>query len=184
MVRFPSWSSIALVSILTLNSGAAMSKGIENVSISDISVKTESVKMANIFQTIQRVNQTVNTVNQINLREERRQQAEQRKQQREIARKEALEKRRLEAERRRQYLESLSPEQRQAYIKKQRAAQAKRDEVAAQLLLMIFSSGSGSTQQDNGRYFTCSAGSDSNGGDILYKVYVRAGESRPNSGCN
>jgi hypothetical protein len=126
-----------------------MSKGIENVSISDISVKTEPVKMANIFQTIQRVNQTVNTVNQINLREERRQQAEQRKQQREIARKEALEKRRLEAERRRQYFESLSPEQRQAYIKEQRAAQARQAE-AALSLWKLFSNNSRLNQQDDG----------------------------------
>ena len=149
MVRFPSWLSIALVSILTLNSGAAMSKGIENSSISDTSVKPESVKMANIFQTIQDINQMVNTVNQVKLQEERRQQAEQRKQQREIARTEALEKRRLEAERRRQYFESLSPEQQQAYIKEQRAAQARQAE-AALSLWKLFSNNSRSNQQDDG----------------------------------
>lgn len=148
MIHVRSWSSIALVSILTLNSGAALSKRIENVPISDASVQTEPVKMANIFRTIQRINQTAN---QERLREERRQQAEERKRQQEIARQEALEKRRLEAERRRQYFESLSPEQKQAYIKEQRAAQARRDEAAAAILMMIFSNSSSSNQQDDDR---------------------------------
>jgi hypothetical protein len=151
MIRVRSWSSIALVSILTLNSGAALSKGIENTPISDVSVQTEPVKMANIFRTIQRINQTAN---QERLREERRQQAEEWKRQREIARKEALEKRRLEAERRRQYFESLSPEQQQAYIEKQQAEQARRVEAAASLFTIMRSlSNSSSNQQDDGR--TC-----------------------------
>jgi hypothetical protein len=67
-------SSIALVSILTFNSGAALSKGIEQqVPVSSSSSQTEPVKMANIFRTIRRINQTAN---QERLREERRQQAE------------------------------------------------------------------------------------------------------------
>jgi hypothetical protein len=118
-------SSIALVSVLTFNSGASLSKGIEQqVPVSNSSSETEPVKMANIFNTIQRINQTAN---QNKLREERRQQAEERKRQRETARQEALEKRRLEEERRRQYFESLSPEQQQAYIKEQRSAQSRRN---------------------------------------------------------
>jgi hypothetical protein len=49
-----SLSSIALVSILTFNSGAALSKGIEQqVPISSSSNQTEPLKMANIFRTIQ-----------------------------------------------------------------------------------------------------------------------------------
>lgn len=150
-MRCIGWSSVALVSILTFNSGVALSKGIEQqvpVSSSNSSSQTEPVKMANIFNTIQRINQTAN---QNKLREERRQQAEERKRQQEIARQEALEKRRLEVERRRQYFESLSPEQKQAYIKEQRAAQARRDEAAAAILMMIFSNSSSSNQQDDDR---------------------------------
>lgn len=161
-------SSIALVSILTFNSGAALSKGIEQqVPVSSSSSQTEPVKMANIFRTIQRINQTAN---QERLREERRQQAEEWKRQREIARQEALEKRRLEAERRRQYFESLTPEQQQAYIKEQRAAQARRDEAAASLLLMLFSNSSSSNQQDGDR--RCS--NLDNLGDTMTASYARS----------
>lgn len=100
-------SSVALVSFLSVNSGVAMSKGIEQVANPTLSAQTQPVVMANIFQTIQKVIQTGEQVNQIRLQEQRKQEAEQRRQELEAARREATEKRRLEAEQQRQFVKQV-----------------------------------------------------------------------------
>ncbi len=61
----------------------------------------------------------------------------------EAARRAAVEKRRLEAERRRQYFESLSPEQQQAYIKKQQEIRRKQTEFITDIFLKGISEPSG-----------------------------------------
>ncbi len=75
------------------------------------------------------------------LEKERQERLEaQKKRQAEVeeARKKATEQQRLEADRRQKYFESLSPEQKKAYIAEQRAQQKKANEVAAGLFLMVF----------------------------------------------
>lgn len=177
-------SGAALVSFLSIHSGVAMSKVPEQVPKqvpnATSPAQTQPMIIANPFKVIQDAVRTVDTINQIRLREQHRQEAERRRQELEAARREATEQQRLEAEQRRQYFESLSPEEKEAYLTEQRARRAQQaDKTAALLLLMLgaFSGGSGSTQQDNGRYVTCSDTS----GD--YQVYVRAGESLPDSTC-
>lgn len=79
------------------------------------------------------------------LERERRERLEAQKQ-REVelaaARQAATEQQRIEADRRRQYFESLSPEQKQAYIAEQRAQQQRANEVAAKLFMMVIDSAS------------------------------------------
>lgn len=175
-------SSITLVSCLCVSSGTAVAKVTGKVSNPTSSAQTEPMIIANPFRTIRETIRTVDQVNQIRLREQRRQEAERRRQQLEAARREATEQQRLEAERRRQYFESLSPEQKEAYLAEQRARRAQQAEKEAALLLLMVGAfsgglGSGAGQQDGGRYVMCE---DSNG---LYNVYVRAGESLPDSTC-
>lgn len=150
-----------------------MSKVAEQVSNTTPSTQTQPIIIANPFRIFQDAVQTIDTVNQIILQEQRRQQLE-------AARREVTEQQRLEAEQRRQYFESLSPEEKEAYLSEQRARQAQQaDQTAALLLLMLgtFSGGSGSTSQDEGRYVTCA---DAGG---YYEVYVGPGESPPDSTC-
>lgn len=133
--------SVALVSSLSINSGVAMGRGIEQVPNPNSSDQTEPLIMADFFRDIRRVIQTVDQVNQIRLQEQRRQELE-------AARQAATEQQRLEAERRRQYFESLSPEQKETFLAEQRARQAEQADRAAALLLMMLSiGGSGSTEQ-------------------------------------
>lgn len=139
-------SNVALVSFLSVNSGVAMGKGIEQVPSPTSSAPTQPVVMANLFRDIQKAVQTVEQVNQIRLREQRRQEAERRRQELETARREATEQQRLEAERRQQYFESLSPAEKEAYLAEQRARRAQADKAAALLLLMLFSGGAGDSE--------------------------------------
>ena len=179
-------SSVALVSCLSANSGDAVARAIEQSSNPISPVQIESVLIAGFFddlgeavQTIRQGAQVVNSVNSFLEQENRRRELE-------AAREAASEQERLEAERRQQYFESLSPEERQAYIEEQRAreeAQGERAALLFRLMLPLMFGGSGSNQEDNGRYVTCSSGTDPNGGDQVYQVYVRAGESPPSSSC-
>lgn len=175
-------SCVAIVSSLGINSGAAVARATEQASNSTSPVRSESVLIAGLFDDIQEAIGTVEQGRQIldtvtTIVDQENQRREQ-----EAAREAAIEQERLEAERRRQYFESLSPEQRQAYIEEQRARQAQQDQAAMFLIEMLFG-GSGSTQEEGGRSFTCSQGTDPNGGDLLYQVYVQAGESPPDSSC-
>ena len=68
----------------------------------------------------------------------------------EAARKAATERQLQEAERRRQYFESLSPEQKQAYLKQQQALRQKQTEANLMLLgvgLSLFMNGGANSQQ-------------------------------------
>jgi thiol:disulfide interchange protein len=154
-------SGIALVSVLTLNSGVAMARGLDQAPTPTSSAQAEPLQaeplmMANnIFRRMIRFPRPVNQTNQAIIREQRRQEYERRKQERmqayelrkqelEVARREATEQQRLEAERRQQYFESLSPEQKQAYLAEQRARREQADKVAA-LFIMMFLGGIGSS---------------------------------------
>ena len=128
--------------------------------------------IANPFRKIREGIRTIDQVNQIRLREQRRQEQE-------AAQREAAEQRRLEAERQRRYFESLSPEQQQAYLAQQKQRELETMNRMLGLGFMLFggaSNGAGTNQQDGGRYFTCTAGG-------VASVYVRAGESPPDSSC-
>ncbi|MBD2327231.1 hypothetical protein [Alkalinema sp. FACHB-956] len=106
---------------------------------------------------------------------------EQRQKELEAARQAATEEQRLEAERRRQHFESLSPEDKKAYLAEQEARRIQANDRAAALfgLMSIFLiGGSGSSQQAGDRYVTCwEYGPD--GSNRPYEVRVKAGEPRP-----
>lgn len=110
-----------------------------------------------------RIPDVIRTIDQgldIKEQEQRRQEERERRQQLELERRErveaqkqrevelaaarqaATEQQRIEADRRRQYFESLSPEQKQAYIAEQRAQQQRANEVAAKLFMMVIDSAS------------------------------------------
>jgi hypothetical protein len=140
--------SIALASFLSINSGVAMGRGIEQVPNPTSSDQTEPMIMADFFRDIQRTIQTIDQVNQIRLREERRQELE-------AARQAATEQQRLETERRRQYFESLSPEQKEAFLAEQRARREQADQSAALFLMMLFQGSSDSASgSEDGRTST------------------------------
>jgi hypothetical protein len=107
-----------------------VAKVTEQVSNPTSFAQTEPVIIANPFRTIRETIRTVDQVNQIRLREQRRQELE-------AAQRQATEQERLEAERRRQYFESLSPEEKKAYLAQQQAMQAKRDQAATIFLLGV-----------------------------------------------
>lgn len=136
-------SSVALMSLLTVNPVVAMGKVTEQVPNPTLSAQTEPILMANIFGDIMRYVQPVRQINKIRLQEQRRQKAERRQQELKIARQQATEQQRLEAEQRQQYFESLSPEQKEAYLAEQRVRREQADKVAALLLLMLLSGGTG-----------------------------------------
>jgi hypothetical protein len=159
-------SSVALVSFLSVNSGVAMSKVPEQVPNSTSSAQTEPMIIANPLRIIREGVRTVDQINQIRLREQRRQEQE-------AAQRQAAEQRRLEAERQQRYFESLSPEQQQAYLAEQKQREMERT-ILMLRLLGGSSNGGDIDQQDGGRYVTCTAGG-------LAQVYVRAGESPPDS---
>lgn len=73
--------------------------------------------------------------------EQQRQQAQERRQRYEERQQRIAEQHRLEAERRRRYFESLSPEQQQAYLARQRALRQQADQAAALFWIWILSNG-------------------------------------------
>lgn len=86
------------------------------------------------------------------LRERKAYEAQRKRMQKEYeaARKAATERQLQEAERRRQYFESLSPEQKQAYLKQQQALRQKQTEANLMLLgvgLSLFMNGGANSQQ-------------------------------------
>jgi hypothetical protein len=169
-------SGITLVSILTLKSGVAMARGLDQAPTPVSSAQAESLQaeplmMANIFRRFIRLPRPVNQLNRIIIREQQKQESERRQQERlrayelrkqelEVARREATEQQRLEAEQRQQYFESLSPEEKEKYLAEQRARREQSDKAAALVLLMIFSGAfgsgdSGSNQSGPEQYDPC-----------------------------
>ncbi len=145
-----SLSSIALLSCLSINSGAAVAKMTEQISNPISTGQTEPVMIAGFFnilqdgvQTIQQVDQAIDAVDSIIEREKRRKELE-------AARQAATEQQRLEAQRRQQYFESLSPQEQKAYMAEQRAMQAQHDAVATLFILGLMSlmSGESSSQPE------------------------------------
>ena len=143
-------SGFALVSLLSFQSGAAMSKVPEQVPSRTSSAQTQPVIIAgNPFKIFQDAAQTVDQVNKIRLREKRRREEKRRRKKLEAARKK-------EAERRRQYLESLSPEERQVYEIIEKAKRDLRHQPIADFLgsgFGITPKGTTQTPQDLDREF-------------------------------
>jgi FtsZ-interacting cell division protein ZipA len=158
-------SSVFLASCLTLNSTAVMSKGIEDLPLQTSSAETEQpliMAQLKLPKFIRDTSRTIKRLEQMRAqqrrreellrrrqewearREERRAEFLRRQQELEVARREATEQQRLEAERRQQYFESLSPEQKQAYLAEQRARREQADKAAALLLMTLFAGGFGS----------------------------------------
>jgi hypothetical protein len=158
-------SGLALASVLTLNSGVAMARGLDQEPTPVSSAQAEPLQaeplmMANIFRRFIRIPRPVNQINQIIIREQRKQEYERRQQERlrayelrkqelEVARREATEQQRLEAEQRQRYFESLSPEEKQAYLAEQRARREQADKTAALFMMMLFGGGSGSSDSES-----------------------------------
>ncbi len=159
-------SGFALVSFLSFQSGAAMSKVPEQAPSTTSSAQTQPVIIAgNPFKVFQDAAQTVDQVNKIRLREKRRREEKRRRKKLEAARKK-------DAERRRQYFESLSPEEQKAYLAQQEAKQAQANTAAALFMMMLFTGGSGNSGgSDEGvRQYDCVVGYDSNG--VAQHAYV------------
>jgi hypothetical protein len=168
-------SSIALVSCLTyasfgtFNSAAAISKGTEDLPSQASSTQAEPVAIAQLKlpSVIRGATRTVKQLERIRAqqkrraeflrrkqeweakREDRKAEILRRQQELEVARRDATEQQRLEAERRQQYFESLSPEQKEAYLAEQRARREQADKVAALVMMMIFAGGFGSSDSES-----------------------------------
>lgn len=191
-MKFIRLSSIVLVSVLTLNSGVAMSKGLDQTpgptsSAQTEPLQTEPLMMANIFRRFIRIPRPVNQINQIIIREQRKQEYERRQQERlrayelrkqelEVARREATEQQRLEAEQRQKYFESLSPEEKQTYLAEQRARREQADKTASLFLLMLL----------GGAFGLGDSSGASGTPDMEYPCFdvkQADGSSRPSTGC-
>lgn len=153
-------SSAILLACLGITSESALAKATEQAPDSTSSSQTNTVQVAGFFDslqdvvnTIRQVNQVVDSVNSIVEQENNRRELE-------AAQRAASEQERLEAEHRQQYFESLSPEQRQAYIQEQKSRQNQNDQVANLFLLMMFSSMMGGPSN--------ASASDGSSNDICY----------------
>jgi hypothetical protein len=195
-----SLSGVALVSFLSFQPGVAMSKVVEQVQNPTQSTQTIAVDPLRIIERErrrlereqrkwEREQRNEFRRQQRELRRLKRQQElerlEQRQKELEAARQAATEEQRLEAERRRQHFESLSPEDKKAYLAEQKARRIQANDQVAKLLglMLMFTGGSGSSQQEGGRYVTCwEYGSD--GSNKPFQVYVKAGERPPSSNCD
>ena len=164
-------SSIALISLLSTTPCFALNRSSSNLPNQSLSNQPEATKLAGFFDSADKL---LNTVERERRRQERREARERARREREerrkarerarqerleaarkrreeyeAARKAATERQRLEAERRRQYFESLSPEEKKAYLAQQYA----RQEAAAKLLILMLGasmsdSGSGTSSTD------------------------------------
>ncbi|MGB3310490.1 MAG: hypothetical protein WBG32_06475 [Nodosilinea sp.] len=139
-------SGLLAASIVGATPGFAATE-VPTHAVTDLS---EPVMVANLGNVLRDINRGAQQVQQEIQRQQRQQQrrdqeaARQRQQQeQESARQAAAEQRRLEAERQRQYFESLTPEQQQAYIAEQRARQAAQAGVMAELFILLVGSGDG-----------------------------------------
>ena len=165
-MKFIRLSSVVLMSVLTLNSGVAMSKGVDQTPGPTSSVQTEPLQtepliMANIFFDLRNPFQTIIRVLTSEERRKAREQKvqelkqarERERQQLEVARREATEQQRLEAEQRQKYFESLSPEEKKAYLAEQRARREQADQTASLFLLMLLGGafGSGDSGSDQSK---------------------------------
>lgn len=154
-----SLSSIALVSLSSvapcLAANQVRSRS-SNQSLPNAAKTTQMAQFGGLGGVLRTIDQGLDINEQEKRRQEeraRREQLEKERQerveaqkQREVelaaARQAATEQQRIEADRRRQYFESLSPEQKQAYIAEQRAQQQRANEVAAKLFMMVIDSAS------------------------------------------
>lgn len=195
MECFRGLSGVALVSFLSFQPGVAMSKVVEQVPNPTQSTQTIAVDPLRIIEREQRRlereqrkrEREERAERQRQERErrrlERQQELERRQRELEAAKKVATEEQRLEAARRRQHFESLSPEAKKAYLAEQEAQRVQANKAAALFLLMLFAGGSGTNQQEGGRYVTCwEYGAD--GSNRPFQVYVKAGERPPSSNCD
>jgi membrane protein involved in colicin uptake len=151
-----SWSSIALVSLCSVAPCLAANQARSRSSDQSLSSATKTTQVAQFGGILRTIDQGLEIKEREQRRQEeraRREQLEKERQerleaqkQREVelaaARQAATEQQRIEADRRRQYFESLSPEQKQAYIAEQRAQQQRANEVAAKLFMMVIDSAS------------------------------------------
>ncbi|TVP65881.1 MAG: hypothetical protein EA342_13315 [Leptolyngbya sp. LCM1.Bin17] len=117
----------------------------------------EPVMVANLGNILRDVNRGAQQVQQEIQRQQREQERREReaarqrqRQEQEAARQAATERRRLEAERQRQYFESLTPEQQQAYLAEQRARQAAQAEAAARIMWWFLENGDSSGNSSMG----------------------------------
>jgi HD superfamily phosphohydrolase len=184
-------SCLTYVSCGTFNSAVAMSKGTEDVPIQTSSTQAMPVTIAQLKlpSVIRDATRTVNQLEQIRAqqrrraellrrrqeweakREERKAEILRRQQELEVARREATEQQRLEAERRQQYFESLSPEQKEAYLAEQRARREQADKAASLLLMMLFAGGSGSASNSGDDEIRCSYSPNTfNNGNRFYET--------------
>lgn len=157
--------SIAVFSLVNISPSIATITSRNQVSNSPKSIQAElkTIKIAQfggVFNTIKKGQDVIERqrrMEESQLRREeareRREEAEQRRQERleaakkrreeyEAAKKAATEKQRLEAERRREYYESLSPEEKKAYIAKQQEIQRQQWSVVGNLFRLYMESSS------------------------------------------
>ena len=158
-MKFIRLSSVVLISVLTLNSGVAMSRGLDQTHSSTSDSKTESLQIepliiSNIFFDLRN---PVRTIRNGLSREQRRQARERRRQELEVARREATEQQRLEAEQRQKYFESLSPEEKEKYLVEQRARREQADKAAALFIMMLFAGVSGSSGGESDDKVLCNS---------------------------
>ncbi|KST66173.1 hypothetical protein [Mastigocoleus testarum] len=157
-------SSIVLISFLSTTPCFALNPLSSNLPNQSLSNQPRATKLAGFFDSADKL---LNTVERERRRQERRkaremarrkreeqrkarerarqerlEAARKRREKYEAARRAATERQRLEAERRRQYFESLSPEEKKAYLAQQYA----RQEAAAKLLILML----GASMSDSG----------------------------------
>lgn len=144
-----SLSSLALISLSNVAPSFAAIQSTSRSSAQPVSSQsfshpTQPVQVAGIFDVIRGIDQTLGIVEREKRRAEERKQREEREATRKKlqeeaaeARQKASEQQRLEADRRQKYYESLSPEQKEAYIAEQREKQKRNAEVSAALFMMF-----------------------------------------------
>lgn len=154
MKLLSSLSIVASISWLNAAPCLALSQSDSRLSTQPLSGHSETVTVAGFFNdinnAIETIDRVVDTVDRIEEREraeqerqERLEAERQRQEELEAARREATEQQQLEAEQRRQYFESLSPEEQEAYLAEQRAMQQAQVDAATALFLLLISSDGG-----------------------------------------
>ena len=145
--------ALALASLLGATPGSAAASA-PTQTTTDASEPVMVANLGNILRDINRGAQQVQQEIQRQQREQQRREREAARQQqiqeREAARQAAAERQRLEAERQRQYFESLTPEQQQAYLAEQRARQAAQAEAAARIMWWFLENGDSSGNSSMG----------------------------------
>lgn len=145
-----STTAVAIGSLLNPAPSFALNQSSSRLHIQSLPDQADAIEIAQFGDFLRRVpgipdevRETVDTVEEIRdvvdkwQEGERAERERQRRQEAlEAERIAAIEEQRLETERRRQFFEGLSPEQREAYIAEQRT----RQDMAAQMILMLFAS--------------------------------------------